>query len=180
MQLFVMGHAQDPKSIVHFSESKKNRHSESGATHLFVVNIKNSALVPKKPPFWRKMYQKTPQLQCTKKTSKCTKITPPVEFFFWYILEVVRGFFWYLAGGSLVYFGVFFGTFQRGGSMVHFWRFVVQLGGFCSATRGFMIQFKGFQIHVRDFQYSAPPFCISYTLVQATVSVRTVRVVYLL
>ena len=30
---------------------------------------------------------------------------------------------------------------------------MVQLGGFCGATRGFIIQFRGFQVHIWDFQY---------------------------
>ena len=30
---------------------------------------------------------------------------------------------------------------------------MVQLGGFCSATGGFMLQFRGFQVHIWDFQY---------------------------
>ena len=37
--------------------------------------------------------------------------------------------------------------------MVHLGGFMVQLGGLCGATRGFMIQFRGFQVHIWDFQY---------------------------
>ena len=75
--------------------------------------------VPKNPPFWRKMYQKTP--------SKCTRNTGGGGFgtfweVFWYILAefcgAIRGFYGTIQGVSSTYLGVF-STFY----LVSFWYF---------------------------------------------------------
>ena len=72
--------------------------------------LKNTPVVnTKKPPFWRKMYQNTPRLKCTKKTPEMYQKTPHGGG----VLVHFGGFFWYLAGGISV-FGGFFSTFRGG------------------------------------------------------------------
>ena len=98
------------------------------------MNTKKNPLCTKKTLFWRKMYQKIPQLKCTKPPPKCTRTPPPPGggMHFWGLYGGFFGTFGagflVFGGGFLVHFEGFYDTFFGGG--------LVQLGGFCGAIRG--------------------------------------------
>ena len=92
---------------------------------------KKNPLCTKKPPSWRKMYQKKLRLKCTKTPPEMYQKNPHGGFF---------GTFWGLCGRFLVHFMVFW-VFGSGGGG-HFGGFLVHFRGFFGTFRGLFGTFR--------------------------------------
>ena len=146
-------------STVQYSTVPARRWRTAGEYH------KNPHFVRKSPPFWLKLYQKTPQLKCAKKHPKmCQNPPPPMascqppppQGGVWYHFWGCMGFFCTFWGVFFAFGGGFFGTllgvfstfwggfgtfrgvfwYISGAFMVFFLGVSVQLGGCCGAMRG--------------------------------------------
>ena len=132
-------------------------HPVHSISEIFEVLQWNHDCATKNPPFWRKLYQKTPQPKCTRTPPppKCTRCSGM-------FLGVVQGVFWYIPGGFLVHFGESF-LYKVGFLWVHF-------GGVSGTFWGFFwyIRVRSATKHLWDHcgkgqnNCTPPPFCISY------------------